>query len=235
MNLLVQDLSISYGKRNILRGVSLSFSAGLHLLAGLNGSGKSSLLHAMLQAVPYSGSISLDGKNLKTFTPRQRAQQIALVAQQVSLPFPVTAIEFVRMGRFPHLGALSAWSTSDTAAAEAALDRVNATAFAHRQVNELSGGEQQKVFIAAALCQAAPVLLLDEPDHALDPLNVQQLQQLLTDLATDGKLILCATHSAPLLGMPCQSVTGLRNGEVVLHGSAVSRSELEQEVFGMKA
>jgi ABC-type cobalamin/Fe3+-siderophores transport system ATPase subunit len=233
LELLIQNLRVSYRKRNILNGVSLSFSQGLHFIAGLNGSGKSTLLRALLQAIPYEGAIKLDGNDLSRLSSSERAQRLALVPQQQFIPFPVTAFEFVRMGRFPWLGWLGQYSSEDDAHAHAALAQLHATEFAPRLMSELSGGEQQKVFLASAICQASPVLLLDEPEHSLDPRNKAMLLELLRELPGKGKIVICATHETTFLQSQCDSITGIADGKVVLHESACEYNKIEQVVFGL--
>jgi iron complex transport system ATP-binding protein len=216
LELQLQKVSVTLGKRNILQDVSLSLSEGLTFVAGLNGSGKSTLLRAIAGLASHTGQISLDRKDLSTLSPKERARHIALLHQRLSIGFAETALHFVRMGRYPHLGWLETYQPEDTRRAEAALEQVGASQLAARLTDSLSGGELQKVLLARALCQDAQVLLLDEPATFLDPKNAAALNQLLRQLATAGRMVVCVTHDVAAFAHPGARVLGIREGKNVL-------------------
>lgn len=215
MKLELKNVHVKYGKRNVLRDVSLSFWHPLTYLIGLNGSGKTTLLRAILGQVMYEGRILLEGADLRTLPAKAKAQRIAVVDQQFSVPFQLSVTDYVLMGRYPHLGFMAGYQARDREIAAAQLTRLGLTEFADRNLDELSGGELQKVRIARALCQEAAFLLLDEPAQNLDPKNKDMVYALLEQLASEGVFILCSSHDdRPMLHAQAR-LLGLKDGEVV--------------------
>jgi iron complex transport system ATP-binding protein len=211
----LQNIGVSYGNRDILCDVSVRFFKGLSYLVGLNGSGKTSLLHAMAGLQAHSGSISWEGKNLEALSARARARQIALVHQHINLPFQLRLYDFVLMGRFPYLNWLGDYQPSDHQAAEAAIQKMELEPFRQRHMNEISGGEFQRACLARAICQDTPILLLDEPAQSLDPRAQRHLYRMLRSLAQAGRWVICATHDlAPLQDQQAR-VIGLAQGKIV--------------------
>ena len=140
---------------------------------------------------------------------------VAVVPQAARLPECFTAAETVLMGRTPHLGWLGRESDGDRAIAQAALERVGAAHLAGRRIGELSGGEQQRVLIARALAQSAPVLLMDEPTAHLDLRYQSGVLALARDLARrDGLAVLIALHDLNLAARFADSVALLSDGEL---------------------
>lgn len=230
--LALTNINVKLGSRNILQGVSATFLPGLHYIVGLNGSGKSTLLRCMAGLIPYSGLIELDGKELRQFSPRSLSKQIAVVHQLNQLAFRVQVFAFVLMGRYPYLSWLGAYHQEDREIAQAQLERLGIGALAARHLDEISGGELQKVFIARALCQDTPFLLLDEPAQSLDPLNKRQLYHLLETLASQGHTVICSTHDLEPVANPHASVWGIRQGQLVLHTTqGAGEARLMDEVF----
>ncbi len=229
-NLSIENLFISFGNRDILCDVSIRFLGGLNYLIGLNGSGKSSLLKAIVGMVNYRGTISLNSQELSTFSSRERAREIALLAQRLQLPFRTQVFDFVQMGRFPYLNWLGNYSQEDRQIAEQALEKMQIQAFRHHSMDELSGGEFQRANLARALCQNSPVLLLDEPAQSLDPLSKATLYAMLEELA-ESHLVICATHDLEYL-QPQARVVGIKNGKVVWDKIGQSdQQELMQQVY----
>lgn len=220
------------GKRNILRDVSLSLSGGLVFLMGLNGSGKTTLLRAISGELPYRGLVKVGDRDLGEMKSRERARCLAMVHQRPNMPFQLKVAEFVLMGRFPYLGLLGAYSSEDRKLSRREMERLGVDRFAERRLDEISGGELQKVLIARALTQDAPWLLLDEPAQQLDPKNRRMLYALLRDLVKDGKKILCTTHDREALeGGDCR-VIGLREGNVVMdEAGEVEWKDLEAAIY----
>lgn len=198
--LKIQNLSVNYGVRRILHDVSLDVGSGEILaLIGPNGAGKSTLIRAASGVIPYSGHVRTNGDDFAALNPMQRARYIATVPQAVSLPPAFTVWETVLLGRTPYLGFLSQPSQSDEETARQSLQRVSALQFMERRVGELSGGEQQRVLLARALCQSTPILLLDEPTAHLDLQYQVSLLELVTELAhKDNLAVLIALHDLNL-------------------------------------
>src|SRR6266540_3850015 len=168
--LKIQSLSVDYGARRILHGVSFDVQSGETLaLIGPNGAGKATLIRAVSGVIPIaSGQVRTNGDNFASLSALQRARYVATVPQAVSMPPAYTVWETVLFGRTPYLGFLGQPSKVDEDIARQSLARVSALPLADRRVGELSGGEQQRVLLARALCQSTPILLLDEPTAHLD-------------------------------------------------------------------
>jgi iron complex transport system ATP-binding protein len=198
--LKIQSLSVSYASRQILHEVSLDVQSGQILaLIGPNGAGKSTLIRAASGVIPYSGHVRTNGDDFISLTPMQRARYIATVPQAVSLPPAFTVWETVLLGRTPYLGFLGQPSQHDEEIARQSLQRVSALPFMDRRVGELSGGEQQRILLARALCQSTPILLLDEPTAHLDLQYQVGLLELVTELAhKDNLAVLIALHDLNL-------------------------------------
>jgi iron complex transport system ATP-binding protein len=198
--LKIQNLSVSYGSRRILHDISLDVQSGEVLaLIGPNGAGKSTLIRAVSGVIPYSGHIRTNGDDVSSLSTQQRARYIATVPQAVALPPAYTVWETVLFGRTPYLGFLGQPSQADEDIARQALARVSALPFAERRVGELSGGEQQRVLLARALCQATPILLLDEPTAHLDLQYQVNILELVSELAhKDNLAVLVALHDLNL-------------------------------------
>jgi iron complex transport system ATP-binding protein len=226
----VRSVSVTLGGRDILHDVSLAVPAGGWLgVIGPNGAGKSTLLRAIAGLVPSSGDVFIDGVDASSLRPRERAQRVAIVAQRPLLPPMMTVADYVLLGRTPHIGYLDTETRSDMDAAVRALERLDAAGFGHRPLGTLSGGEQQRVVLARALAQAAPVLLLDEGTNALDIGSQQQVLELVSELRAEDRLtVLSAMHDLTLAAQYADSVTLLGGGRVVAAGAPVEviREEL---------
>ena len=198
--LKIQNVSVSYGPREILHNISMDVQSGEVLaLIGPNGAGKSTLVRAVSGVIPYTGQVHTNGEDFASLNSMQRARYIATVPQAVSMPPAYTVWETVLFGRTPYLGFLGQASRRDEEIARQSLQRVSALPFADRRVGELSGGEQQRVLLARALCQSTPILLLDEPTAHLDLQYQVSLLELVSELAhKDSLAVLVALHDLNL-------------------------------------
>ncbi|MDQ0454064.1 ABC transporter ATP-binding protein [Rhizobium paknamense] len=170
MMLSARNLCWGTGGRTIVDHVSLDIRRGEFFgIIGPNGSGKTSLM-ALLAGLrrPQAGEVLLEGMPLAVLSPRAIACKLALVEQQAETGERLTARQAVELGRTPHLGPLSPWSSADDAVVEAALEAVDMAPLAARAWHTLSGGERQRLHIARALAQQPQVLLMDEPTNHLD-------------------------------------------------------------------
>ncbi|RPI94458.1 MAG: ABC transporter ATP-binding protein [Chloroflexi bacterium] len=199
--LKIQNLSVDYGARRILHEISLDVQSGEVLaLIGPNGAGKSTLIRAVSGVVPIAnGQVRTNGDNFASLSTLQRARYVATVPQAVSSPPAYTVWETVLFGRTPYLGFLGQPSQKDEEIARRSLERVSALPLVDRRVGELSGGEQQRVLLARALCQSTPILLLDEPTAHLDLQYQVNLLELVHELAhKDNLAVLVALHDLNL-------------------------------------
>jgi ABC-type cobalamin/Fe3+-siderophores transport system ATPase subunit len=218
----IQSLTVAYNGRTALRGVSLSLASGVVTgLIGPNGAGKTTLIRAASGVIPArSGRVLVDGADLMTLSPHERARRMAVVPQARSLPPAFTARETVLLGRTPHLNWLGQLSPQDEQRAEWAMHRTRTLELASRPVGELSGGEQQRVLLARALAQNAPILLLDEPTANLDLHYQIELLELVRGLARGEKLaVLLALHDLNLVARYADRVALLVSGEMQAAGT----------------
>ena len=219
--LKINRLSTAYGPRLVLHEVSLEVASGEVLaLIGPNGAGKSTLVRAVSGVIPIqSGQVRTNGDDFASLSPMQRARYLAVVPQAVSLPAAFTVWETVLLGRTPYLGFLGQPSAKDEDLARGALERVSALALAERRVGELSGGEQQRVLLARALCQSTPILLLDEPTAHLDLQYQVSLLEIVSDLAHRDKLaVLIALHDLNLAARYADRMALMVAGQITAVG-----------------
>ena len=213
----------------VLRGVSVDVRPGtLTGILGPNGSGKSTLLRMLAGILrPTSGTVLLDGTSLERAARKTVAQRLAMVPQETHLAFDFTVLEVALMGRYPHLAAFEIEGPADFDVARNALRATGTLALADRRFATLSGGEKQRVIIAAALAQlSAPrtsgdaVLLLDEPTTALDLGYVLETADLLRHLQHDRPLaIVVCTHDLNFAASICDSLALLKDGQICAAGS----------------
>ena len=195
------DVTMAYRGRDVLRGVSLTIGAGeLVALIGPNGAGKSSLLRVLAGTVrPRSGAVRLDGTPIAELDRLAVARRLAVVPQQVALPFSVRVEEVVALGRLPHEDPLRGPRPADRAAVASAIERVGLGHLLGRDARELSLGERQLVLLALAVAQSAHLLILDEPTVHLDLRHQVEAMELLVDLnARDGTTIVAVLHDLGL-------------------------------------
>jgi len=216
------DVSVSLGGAEVVRDVSLAVERGEWLaLIGPNGAGKTTTLRALAGLVPYEGSITIDGRPLATMTRRDAAKLLAVVPQAPQTPNDLTVTEYVLLGRTAHIGYFSSESRRDRRAADRAMTRLGVRQFAERSLGSLSGGELQRVVLARALAQEAPILLLDEPTSALDLGRQQLVLELVDELRRDHALtVVAAMHDLSLAGQYADRLVLLDRGAVVGEGSA---------------
>jgi iron complex transport system ATP-binding protein len=221
--LSVEDLHVGYRDRLVLQGVTIAVTAGeVVALVGPNGSGKTTLLRAITGLIPRrAGRILLAGSPIEALTRREIARRVAVVAQQPTLPPGYRAREIVLMGRTPHLAFLAQEGPTDRRIADAALALVGAMEIADRPVDELSGGERQKIVLARALAQAAPILLLDEPTANLDVGQQAAVLELVRSLAhREGRAVLLAIHDLTLAALYADRLLLLQAGRLAAEGRA---------------
>jgi iron complex transport system ATP-binding protein len=208
-------------RADVLDDVTAELRRGQILgILGPNGSGKTTLLRLLSGTrTPASGQVLLDGAPLRERSRRAIAQRIAVVPQETHLAFDYTVLELVLMGRHPYLGVFELEGPQDVAIARDALGATGTDALEARQFNTLSGGEKQRVVIAAALAQSAEILLLDEPTSSLDLGYQIEIASLLTRLNRErGVSIAVSTHDLNLAASVCDEIVMIRDGRVIAAG-----------------
>ncbi|MFN0203264.1 MAG: ABC transporter ATP-binding protein [Bacteroidia bacterium] len=221
----------SYSGGNVLIDVSASFDMGLHYLVGLNGSGKSSLLKAILNLLPYQGEIQIATKDIQQISRREMAKCIAFVPQQLTVNFPINVHDFLRTGRFPYTDFWGNYRKEDELIVEKYIEKLALGDFLKRNLSEVSGGELQRIYLARALAQETSIILLDEPAQSLDPKSKEFLYEYLFSLA-QTHTILCTTHDLFPLENEKIWVCGIKKGKILLHerGGDV-RTRLFEEIY----
>jgi len=215
--LSIEGLSFAYRERQVLSDVTIDVAPGERFgLLGPTGSGKSTLVRLLSGVLrPSRGRILVGGRDLASFTARERARRIAVVPQETALDFPFSVLEIVLMGRAPHLGGFGFEGDRDLAAAERAMSRTGVSELSRRFFHELSGGEKQRVVIARALAQEADVLLLDEPTTFLDIRHVVEIFELLTALAEEeGITLVVVSHDLNLAALYLERLAFLKAGRL---------------------
>lgn len=197
----VKNLSVRYGRTEIVKNVSFTVREGEWLMiAGPNGAGKSTIVRALAQNVPYTGSIVMDGNDVKTMKPAARARQMGVLMQSHSLNYGFTVEEIVRLGRYAHNTSLfSANTREDEAAINEALEITGLTPLRNQSVLTVSGGEMQRAFLAQLLCQNPRLMILDEPTNHLDLKYQKQIFALVkTWLEAPGRAVISVVHDLSL-------------------------------------
>ena len=205
----------------VVNDVTLRLADGALVgILGPNGSGKTTLLRLLSGTRrPSAGQVMLDGQPLHRMSRRDVARRIAVVPQETELAFEYSAIEIVLMGRHPHLGVFTVEGPDDIRIAREALTATGTAHLADRPFHELSGGEKQRVVIAAALAQSAALMLLDEPTASLDlgyQLEVSSLLQRLNQ--EHGVTMVISTHDLNLAASTCRELILMRDGKVLATG-----------------
>lgn len=232
-----QDVSFEYGSREAVRDVTLSLRKGETVsIVGPNGAGKTTLIKCLASIYSVSqGAIYLNGKAVGGYTPKELAREVGYVAQSSGTAFPFTVLELVLLGRNPHVR----WGVKDKdlEVVEAILADLRLLPMADRHVDELSGGERQKVFLARALAQEPQALLLDEPISALDIRHQLEVLGKVRELARrDGTLVIMILHDLELAARYSDRVILMRDGSVYAAGEPgeVLTERHIAEVYGVE-
>ena len=233
-----ENVTVQYGAQTAVNRVSFSLRPGQWLmLAGPNGAGKSTLIRAVAQTIPYTGRITLDGRDLRSLRPAERAREIAVLAQHNSAQYGYTVEEIVQLGRYAHRkGFLSSKPEGEDQRVDSALALTGLTEYRHRSVLTLSGGELQRVFLAQVFAQDPKVLLLDEPANHLDLPYQQHIFSLLSDwLREPGRAVLSVVHDLSLAKKYGTHALLMHRGHSVAYGEtdAVLTPSNLQSVYGM--
>lgn len=216
----LRKLSAGYPGHPVLEDITLTFPAGtVTVIAGPNGSGKSTLLKAIAGILPVSGSICWQGQPLTGLAPKALARKVAYLPQSRQVP-EITAQRLVLHGRFPYLGYPRRYREADYAAVRAAMEQMDIEDLTDRTLPSLSGGQRQKVYIAMALAQDTPIILLDEPNTFLDIAHQLQLMRQAKALAQAGKTVVLVLHDLAMALEYADRLVVLDRGRVAVQGTA---------------
>jgi iron complex transport system ATP-binding protein len=239
--LCAENLVAGYPGRVLVRNLFLCLPAAAFVaIVGHNGSGKTTLFRVLTGQLPYEGSVRLHGHEVRSLRRAATAGLLGYLPQRGTIDFAITVRELVVMGRYRHHGLLSAYAPADYALADDALARVGMAHLAGRDFTQLSGGEQQLVWLAQLSLQNAQVYLLDEPTQQLDVYYRRQVFELLHEWAAQhGKTVLCSTHDLDNLPALTGYLLNLSEPEPRLHviseeSVRAARTWLEQAPLRVK-
>ena len=223
----VRDLTAEIGSRQLIA------------LTGPNGSGKSTLLKMLARVnVPDSGSIEFDGRIVRDWAPKEYAKRVAYLPQDPDPTFPMRALDVVVSGRAPFLGRFQWESDADYEEAARALALCDASSLADRYLDEMSGGERKRVFLARVLAARPKLILLDEPLSSLDISHVQQFSTLLRDIVTRTEAtVIYATHELNWAAAYCDRMLVMQSGALAFDGTPkdLMRPDVIRRLFGFEA
>ncbi len=192
--LQIENLSVKYGEKRVLDNLSCEFPTGaLSFIIGTNGCGKTTLLRSIEGLIKSEGNITVDGKDLKTMPIKDKAKIITYLPQNRPVP-NIDGALMIEHGRFPHLGFYKNLGEEDKIAIDKAVELTNTSSLLDKSLAKMSGGEQQRIYIATALAQETDILLLDEPTSHLDLVNQMETLALLKRLKDAGKTVIVVLH-----------------------------------------
>ena len=222
----LENISLSYGSRTILRDVSLHLRKGeFCALIGRNGAGKSTLLRALTS----NGDTIIDGTPLSKLAPEKMAQSVAIVTTERIRIENLLVEDLVAMGRAPYTNWVGHLQDIDREIVGKAIEAVGMAEFAKRDSSSLSDGELQRAMIARAIAQQTPIILLDEPTAFLDIPTRFEVCRLLADLAhKEGKAILFSTHDVDAALPVCDSFAIIDGGALHKLPTAEAATEIER-------
>ncbi|KJJ40961.1 iron ABC transporter ATP-binding protein [Bacillus subtilis] len=211
-----EGLSGGYGDSELINNVSLTVEKGEFLgILGPNGSGKTTLLHLLTGTLPAKeGGVYLAGKPLTDYKPKELAQIMAVLPQKTDQAFTFTVKETVAFGRYPfQTGLFRQQTEKDEAIIQEAMEQTGVAAFAQKSIRELSGGEQQRVYLAQALAQQPQIIFLDEPTNFLDLAYQKELLDLIKRLTRENGLAAVSVfHDLNTASLYCDELLFMKNG-----------------------
>ena len=218
----VRDVEFSYGKQEVLKGISFCMEKGEFVcVLGANGCGKTTLLKSILAFLtPQHGQVLLYGKDIHQMDERERARKIAYIPQYHTPPFPFTVRDVVLMGRTPHLRRICRPTEKDCRIADESMERLGIAHYANKSYTALSGGQRQMVVIARALAQQPDLLIMDEPTASLDFGNQYLVLAQVKKLAREGMGVLMVTHNPDHAFYCADRIIAMEDGKILSMGDA---------------
>lgn len=235
----VRNLRFAYGKNKVLRDASLKIEEGkITTIMGANGCGKSTLFLLMTKNLfPRKGDIFIRGKNIRNFSLKDFAKEVAIVHQYNTASDDITVEQLVSYGRTPHRKMMQAQTEEDEHYIEWAMEVTGVAEYRDREVSRLSGGQRQRVWIAMALAQNTKILLLDEPTTYLDIRYQIEILELVRKLNREfGITIVMVLHDINQAIAYSDKVIGLKDGHVTVEGipqNAINADSIE-ELYGIR-
>lgn len=233
----LKNICAGYDGEEVLHNVSMEFKPGkVTILVGPNGCGKSTLLKSIVRLNPHSsGQILINGEDIESYTSATLAQQVAFLPQSRNVP-DIPALRMVLHGRFPYLKYPRRYREEDFEKAREALRWVGMEQHEETNVNHLSGGNQQKIYIAMALAQDTPVVLMDEPTTYLDISYQLRLMRQARMLADQGKAVVMVLHDLVMALKTADYIGVVSDGHLVTYGTPdeIYEKKVLDDVFGVR-
>lgn len=229
----LEQVDVRLGSALAVSGLTLTVTEGSWLaLVGPNGAGKSTVLRCLANLVRSTGAVRIAGRDVRAVQRRDLARTVAYVPQEPVFPADMTVTEYVLLGRTAHSSPFRAFSTRDRAVTADLLHRLHLDAFADRRVGAMSGGERQRMVLARALAQEAPVLLMDEPTSALDLGRRIDALELVDEVRRErGLTVVTAVHDLTLAGQFADALALMDGGRLLAHDRP--QDVLREEVLGL--
>lgn len=232
----IRDMDSGYDGKNVLNGINMQLPRGkVTMILGPNGCGKTTLLKNLVKInEKHSGEILIDGVNIDSMTQKELAQRVAYLSQNKHIP-EITVDRLVLHGRFPYLSYPRRYRREDMNMVIQSLNRMGISDLADKPVSMLSGGTRQKVYIAMALAQDTPVILMDEPTSFLDISYQLQLMAISRELASSGKTVVMVLHDIALAMQYADYLVLMSEGRVICQGcpEEVFVSGFLDRIFGV--
>jgi len=219
--LSAKGISFMYREKPVLENVDLTVNKGEILgILGPNGCGKTTLLKLLNRNLhPQSGKITMDDTDLEDVSKKFIARHIAVVPQSNEIRFAFTVRDIVTMGRMPFLDSFKGESSDDMRIVEEAMEKTGITEFADRLINNMSGGERQRVIIARAIAQEPSILLLDEPTLHLDINHQFEILDLVKRLSNqEGLTVVIVSHDLPMVTKYCDRMVLIHDHRIFAEG-----------------
>ncbi|MBU5591561.1 ABC transporter ATP-binding protein [Clostridium sp. MSJ-4] len=236
MEIKTLDVEAYLGGSHILKGLSINANKEEFVgIIGPNGSGKSTLLKCIYRTLkPSTGTIFLDGKNIKDLSVKESSKQMAVVSQHNNYNFDFMVSDMVLMGRSPHKKFIEKDNAEDYKIMKESLEKVGMKDYANRSFSTLSGGEKQRIILARALAQKTQCLILDEPTNHLD---IKYQLQFMSTVKKLGITIISAIHDLNIAALYCDKIYALKSGKIVSYGTPkeVLTKELINSLYDIDA
>lgn len=236
--LKVRNLYCGYDGKDVIKDFNIDITSGQNVsIVGPNGCGKSTLLKAMVSLIDYKGNIFLDGKEVKSIKRKELAKKVAIMSQSSQIYFPYTVYDTVALGRYAHIdGVFARLSKRDEEIILNCLSNVGILDLKDKLINELSGGQLQRVYLARVFAQEPDIILLDEPTNHLDlKCQIEILEHINKWTKENQKTVIGVLHDLNLVQMFSDDVIMLSEGNIVSKGKTkdvLSEDKLE-EVYGL--
>lgn len=234
----IQNINVSFGNVNALKDISLHMERGrFYGILGPNGSGKTTLLRSIAKSLkPQRGSILVNGVDIGKIKTKELSRKLAYMYQSTDIQCDYSVTDVVLMGRNPYLGRFQTEGPTDREMAEKAMKAANVWQLRDRRINEISGGERQRAFIARALVQDTDIVLLDEPVSHLDLQHQIEFLDIARKITQKQRTVVAVLHDLNLASTYCDYLFLLKGGAIIAQGEPekVLTEGIIEEVYGIK-